>query len=460
MAGDDRKPTERLQRRRILRASILVVGIIAAAAVAMGIAGWPISWSRAAARPLAVIASGDTAGWIMPCGCTANQSGGLARRGTYLKQAGETADVAAVDVGGAPGGSSPYDREKFLAILHGEAAMGVTAHNIGSAEAGLGASELKKLAADAAVPLVSTNVATASGELVAPPVKIVSAGGRRLAVFGVLSPQLAASGLAVSEPRAAVLAAIAKARGSYDAAIVLAYLPAAELEAFAAEMPEVDLVIGGPTRQAIAPRKLGPTWLASATNKGKFLARFDLPAARGAAWQGSIVEMAPSIADDPAQIANLESYHRELAKLDFTASQTSFAPQLPSGAPDDFRLVGSEVCRRCHLPANDVWEHSKHSRAWQTLVDRGYNFDSSCQQCHTTGFGMPGGFVSAGRSPARVAVGCESCHGPGAAHAIRPATRTCFAPRDQCIHCHDQENSPKFDFVKYWAEIRHGGKAD
>ena len=31
-----------------------------------------------------VVVSGDSAGWITPCGCTSNQSGGLLRRGSYL----------------------------------------------------------------------------------------------------------------------------------------------------------------------------------------------------------------------------------------------------------------------------------------------------------------------------------------------------------------------------------------
>jgi len=37
----------------------------------------PSARAHKALAPLAVIVSGDTAGWIMPCGCTANQSGGL-----------------------------------------------------------------------------------------------------------------------------------------------------------------------------------------------------------------------------------------------------------------------------------------------------------------------------------------------------------------------------------------------
>ena len=62
---------------------------------------------------------------------------------------------------------------------------------------------------------------------------------------------------------------------------MLAYLPEAELRQLAAELPEADLVVGGPTGQSIAPIRVGPTWLASATNKGKFLIQMETPGGAG-----------------------------------------------------------------------------------------------------------------------------------------------------------------------------------
>src|SRR5687767_4338142 len=37
------------------------------------------------AKGVTVVVSGDTGGWITPCGCASNQSGGLLRRGAYLE---------------------------------------------------------------------------------------------------------------------------------------------------------------------------------------------------------------------------------------------------------------------------------------------------------------------------------------------------------------------------------------
>ena len=73
-----------------------------------------------------IVVSGDTAGWIVPCGCTANQSGGLARRARFVADQSDH-EVVLLDAGGAPAGTTPYHRVKFEAILRGEMAMGIAA---------------------------------------------------------------------------------------------------------------------------------------------------------------------------------------------------------------------------------------------------------------------------------------------------------------------------------------------
>jgi hypothetical protein len=93
-------------------------------------------------------------------------------------------------------------------------------------------------------------------------------------------------------------------------------------------------------------------------------------------------------------------------------------------------------------------------------MERGYHVDSYCQQCHTTGYGLPGGFESAGGSAALRSVGCESCHGPSQAHVRNPKLHTPFAARDQCQSCHDHENSPQFNYAAYWPRIEHGKPAE
>lgn len=412
-------------------------------------------------RPLVVVVSGDTEGWIVPCGCASNQSGGLPRRGTYVKQLRDQAEVIVADVGGAPGGTSLYDRAKFEAILQGELAMGIAAHNIGAAEAALGAHELRRLAKDLGVPLLSANVRDREGQPLAEPMRIVEAAGRRVALVGVLGEQYATDELEVAPPCQAVLDALRQAAGKYDSVVVLAYLKEQELQQLADTLPEAHVVVGGPTGQPFPPTPIGPTLLASATNRGKFLACFNPPTAESPGhWTGSIVELSGKFADDPQQVANLKRFYEELARRDFTPDQTSLAERLPSNLPGSRQIAGTESCRKCHQHEDEcrAWDDSKHARAWNSLQEKGTHVDPDCQRCHTTGYGLPGGFASVKRSAGLVHVGCESCHGPSQAHVDDEKVHTTYYSRakDRCVGCHDRENSPQFAYHEYWARIRHG----
>jgi hypothetical protein len=272
-----------------------------------------------------------------------------------------------------------------------------------------------------------------------------------------VSAQYATAETAVTDPGAAVLAALAEQKGKFDQAVVLAYVPTHELESLARALPEVDLVVGGPTRQSIEPRQVGPVMLAAVTNKGKFMAQFSITG--GAAhpqWRGEIVELDDQWPDAPAQVANLAHFRDVLNNRDFSAADTSFGDALTAGLPAEYQVAGSNSCLKCHAADCTAWRESPHAAAWQTLAQSGGQVDSYCQQCHTTGFGAPGGFVSLRRSADRVNVGCESCHGPSLAHVQRPENHTPQVAREQCLRCHDRENSPRFAYDEYWALIEHG----
>jgi hypothetical protein len=336
-------------------------------------------------------------------------------------------------------------------------AMGVNAHNLGGPEAALGAEYLRDVGTRLGVPFISANLRDERGGPIAEPLRVVEQGGRRVALAGVVSRRYAGPGLRVEDPREALLRALDAARGRYDSLVVLAYLPEDELRRLAAGLPEADAVVGGPTGQSIPPRPLGHGLLASATNKGKFLVRLEATPGPGG-WRGEVVEMGPDVGDDSVQQENVRQYLAELAGHDFTATESGLAPA-PAAAPPGYRLAGNRACTACHEADCRAWEGSHHARAWETLKAHGYQVDPSCQQCHTNAYGLPGGFASMRQTPEAVGVGCETCHGPSAAHIRDSSTKTPFAARDQCARCHDHENSPKFEYAGYWERIRHGAPA-
>jgi hypothetical protein len=71
-----------------------------------------------------------------------------------------------------------------------------------------------------------------------------------------------------------------------------------------------------------------------------------------------------------------------------------------------------------------------------------------CFKCHTTGYGEPGGFTSAGQTPDLKNPGCEVCHGPGSLHAESgdPADLAVTVTLEVCNKCHTSSRVAAFGF--------------
>ena len=165
----------------------------------------------------------------------------------------------------------------------------------------------------------------------------------------------------------------------------------------------------------------------------------------------------------------------QVAKLSPEEKEALRAKQGRPGAallPTRAAYVGSDACRSCHAAEFESWASHRHARAGETLAGAGKASDTGCLRCHTTGFGLPGGFPRDGTAAAHAdlaRVGCESCHGPGGDHVKEGAARigTILALGDKCDSCvilqicgscHDDANDPGFEFeveAKIEAQ-RHG----
>ena len=406
--------------------------------------------------PVSFLISADTAGWIEPCGCTTKQSGGLPRRGTMVKSMREKQTTVVLDCGGAAAGVSDYHQLKLESIMAGEAAMGLVAHNVGGSEAAFGGQTLQQLVDQQIVPLFSTNVCDASGKPIGDQVQWVSAGGNRIAVLGVMDPKFKGDQLQVLPPQQAILNAIEAFVEKPDAIIVLAYLPRPALMKLAKLLPEVDVIVGGPTGQTISPTRVGAVLVTSSTNKGKFLVQLDYDPDRGQRFEAKVVELDESWTDDVDQRKNLDAYHERLAGKDFESPFTGVKKSVATAMDSKDQFVGNAKCQACHVGDCQHYTSTKHSVAWETLENKFSHVDPYCQQCHTTGYGSEVGFVSIQKSPDLFDVGCESCHGPSSRHCEKPTIKTVYDARDQCLQCHDRENSPLFKYELYWPKILHG----
>jgi hypothetical protein len=123
---------------------------------------------------------------------------------------------------------------------------------------------------------------------------------------------------------------------------------------------------------------------------------------------------------------------------------------LESASGGDVRAgtyVGETVCKACHGDVDTQWHTTLHSTAWQTLVNAGQDSNTSCQPCHTLGYGQPSGFSSYAATPNLVNVQCEDCHGPGSAHVAAPSASNITMEVDPatCGGCHTSAEHPTYN---------------
>ncbi len=94
------------------------------------------------------------------------------------------------------------------------------------------------------------------------------------------------------------------------------------------------------------------------------------------------------------------------------------------------KYVGISACKKCHLKQYMSWKKTTMARTFDVLKSGNateakkktgfdpkidYTKDPACLPCHTTGYGLPGGYSTETAKLAKENEGttCEACHGPG-----------------------------------------------
>lgn len=159
----------------------------------------------------------------------------------------------------------------------------------------------------------------------------------------------------------------------------------------------------------------------------------------------SMRPLSPDLDGDSPITPLVEAFHR--TRLVTAASGVAE----PTGSP----FGTSAACASCHKDRIASWGFDDHARAWESLEARKSAGNPECVGCHATGFGEPGGFANL--EPRAVeaykAVQCEACHGPMRAHANQDGSRGRPVTEATCLGCHDEANSPDFDYASYLRRI-------
>lgn len=423
-----------------------------------------------------LVLSGQMHGYLLPCGCSRPQVGGLERRYNFLQlvKAAEW-PVLALDLGDVAQRSGPANLPnvqgpiKYGFALRALAAMNYTAVGLGESEAGLGLGHLlDTYVFDQKVPhVITSNLMDAEKNfptMTKPWVMSeVEPAGVRVGVGHVvgLTARAKIKQAAANDDKARfsdagpTLDSLVKQmkEKKIDLPVLLYQGPVTrdpqeeektEALAVAAQYPHFPLVVcfGEDDEAASRPIEVkhaggGKSLVLSMGRKGKHLGvvgvwktgkdkePFEFRYERIELSEDYLT--AKGEGKDHPIVKLMDEYTRELKAQDYLSKykpvrhelQTMPEVEVLFGSPEA-KFVGSAKCKKCHEEAYKVWKDSAHSHAYQTLVDAtgpaNRQFDPECIVCHTVGFNYVSGFTSEKATPELKDVGCESCHGPGSVH--------------------------------------------
>ncbi len=421
------------------------------------------------------------------CGCPIYPLGGVARRMGYInafRERSPDAAVLQVDAGyifndeknEAGTELKPDSRLMNDWIVRANEAMNLDLVNLGYRDLRY-AGEL--LRADAKwkpekSTLISANIKPVDASRAKPaPYAIKILTGKRLpqpvrvAFIGIsdIAPDqykedVAAAGFTIEDPLAAAKAALAEVHDKADVTVIVGYLKLQTANKLAMQNADLDVIIAAEERGIVFdPKQVNNTLIVYAAKETKHLGELRIyPDKDGVIdrFTARYVDLDMVIPDDPQMAAMTKEARVEIDALQVKLAEEEAKAYIAKGGVTASPWTTSDACAKCHQAEYEKWQKSRHSHAFAALETKQRIFDAACVGCHSLGF-QEAGFVNIKATPQFANVHCESCHGPGAAHIAAPTAGNYKTPpkNTSCLVCHDRDNSPDFDFDKYWPVIAH-----
>lgn len=461
--------------------------------------------------------SADLWGYLGPCGCSENMRGGIARAAFQVAEARKKGTpVLYIDGGDTlftradlPEAQIPQEERKAKALAQALKQMGVATWSPGERDDVRGADFRKALflpeqaggtarVFDVGPRRVGVVTGRSEGEL-----ELGAQSARQLGaefVVGLYHQSVEAAQKAASAAGLGVdLIVATHAAGEFSAEenrLARTGIPVAQVQSKGRSLLRVDLSFAATagkfellktqadlerdlsalderiallTRQLNEPglreetRKVYLEKIQELTQRRQTLATATLPPTEGRnAFAVRFIPLESTLPGQPETKALVDAFDRDVAVLNLEWARKN-GKDCPPPKKGEAAYVGNARCRECHAEAFPVWEGSKHAHAYATLEQAGKQYNLDCVRCHVVATDKPGGVCRVDKVEERAYVGCESCHGPGSIHAEDPTVQNVLAKpaQEQCVHCHERENSPHFNFATYLPQILgkgHGAK--
>jgi hypothetical protein len=436
-------------------------------------------WPKSQNPDAALVLSGETFGFIQPCGCSRPQKGGLERRAEFingLKAKGWP--VAGVDLGDlypAKGLVEDQTKLKYRLMMNALRELGYIAVGVGKSEfaAGidnvLGEYALQKeqppfLLAGNLLGLVGNQPQRREERFPTPPgatrplvgsSEVVTVGTVPLGVVGVVGKAVADEArkldgsITFEETRDVLARAVATlaADPKKPQLNVLLYQGTAEAaKKLAEDWPQFRVILcqsDDPEPPQFPEAVAGPkhpagqkTLVIQVGHKGRYVgllgvfrvgAGFDLKYQLVPLGEEYITPGSEEAARKSNPILTLfDNYAEQVRDRNFLGKVVKTPHPAQIQEPKlNLSYVGSEKCQGCHAAQYVKWKDTSHSHALDALENIAKrpglrHYDAECVQCHVVGMHYNTGYENQKTTPHLAHVGCESCHGPGSGHAADP----------------------------------------
>jgi 2',3'-cyclic-nucleotide 2'-phosphodiesterase (5'-nucleotidase family) len=403
--------------------------------------------------------------------------GGLARRVTLARELRAKGPLLQVDAGDSligeldrgPKDPAPDPREidrRANLMAAGLAKVGLDAFTPGERELlVLGPAKVAALAKKHKLPVVSANLLDKKGKTWFEPYRLIDIAGTRVGVFGINflafeeKDRAKAMGFTVGDPLGAAQGTVSVLREKGAQAVVgLFHVSEGPSDArqIARQIEGLDVQVLGHTAGKRNQRLRGGgknIAFIEADRRGRLIGQLDIYVDEKTSktlFRQEYHKLDGKVASDEETLALIKPYVEENKKriarkqpVGLTA-RAGTRGELANANQEQWTYASNAACNLCHKEAQKHFLTTAHATAMDTLVNKGRDRDPECLRCHSTGFDRPGGTRNMATAASFFAgVGCESCHGPSAAH-VRANNKTGTrrqVPESVCLECHTEKQS-------------------
>lgn len=408
----------------------------------MGMQGCLFTKQRAPLPSFTILYTGDTYNYLEPCGCCRYQIGGLLRRATVIRERRRQGkEVIVLDAGNRvdyylSNQTKELERKKIVITHEALKRMGYDVANIGRSDLFL-PEELSTMRRDRTGSLEYISSTMTFKDESPKPYVIKKVGDGFVAVTGVTDAPGIQGSYKCADPYKTLKKQVKEMTRRASFIVLLSMLPQEENRRIARDIPGISVIIGDEGKRVL---KEGRTLILPTGTRGENVGEVEVTFDR----VKNCYDLRPTMILLDGKIKEDSELKRELDRL--YKKHLGIAVESEG---DVKKGMTPQECGLCHRKELEHYKTTKHSIAFDDLVNKGRAVHQGCVPCHSIVARGAGSILATKIYRSQLNVQCVVCHKAGNRHFLKAKEIS----EKTCLRCHDKEHSKDFEFSKYRKKI-------